>query len=293
MSYPIRTFDKKNSPAKLYHYTSQQGLLGILKSNTLWATEIRYLNDASEYIYGTDLIKSIITERSSKAKGDEKEFFDILDETADVLSEFHFFVVSLSEKGDLLSQWRGYTHDGNGFSVGFDFVGLEKVADQTKDFQLVKCLYDPVEQKTAVNKILDNILTDWHRKKTAGPVKLEVGGKPASFTIAPPLYFKILCNFIAPAFKHPEFAEEAEWRLVAVFKDVKKFKLRPGKSMLIPYTEVDLRLGKSDKHAIPLVEIFVSPCPHPELARESAKSLLDTYDFRAGVRLSKIPFRNW
>ena len=37
------------APAKpLYHYTSLQGLLRIVRSKVLWASEVHYLNDAEE-----------------------------------------------------------------------------------------------------------------------------------------------------------------------------------------------------------------------------------------------------
>jgi len=35
-------------PELLYHYTDSAGLQGILESRTLWATDIRYLNDETE-----------------------------------------------------------------------------------------------------------------------------------------------------------------------------------------------------------------------------------------------------
>jgi hypothetical protein len=37
-----------------YHYTSQRGLLGIIKEKKIWATNIRYLNDEREFDYGID-----------------------------------------------------------------------------------------------------------------------------------------------------------------------------------------------------------------------------------------------
>ena len=39
-------------PDVLYHYTNLGGLNGILQSRRLWATDIRYLNDANELSYG-------------------------------------------------------------------------------------------------------------------------------------------------------------------------------------------------------------------------------------------------
>ncbi|MFO1205708.1 MAG: hypothetical protein U1E63_08295 [Burkholderiales bacterium] len=34
----------------LYHYTTAEGLKGIVESQQLWATNIAYLNDAEEHI---------------------------------------------------------------------------------------------------------------------------------------------------------------------------------------------------------------------------------------------------
>ena len=37
-----------DKPKILYHYTTMDGLKGIIASKSLWATKIQYLNDASE-----------------------------------------------------------------------------------------------------------------------------------------------------------------------------------------------------------------------------------------------------
>jgi hypothetical protein len=39
----------------VWHYTNAAGLLGILRSNVLWATDAFFLNDAAEVTYGIDL----------------------------------------------------------------------------------------------------------------------------------------------------------------------------------------------------------------------------------------------
>jgi hypothetical protein len=39
----------------LYHYTTAAGCEGILRSNQLWATNPRYLNDSSELSHGQEL----------------------------------------------------------------------------------------------------------------------------------------------------------------------------------------------------------------------------------------------
>jgi hypothetical protein len=45
---------------KLYHYTTWEGLLGILKSRTLRATHYRFLNDCSEIILFRDRLVTLM-----------------------------------------------------------------------------------------------------------------------------------------------------------------------------------------------------------------------------------------
>src|SRR5690348_14647947 len=48
------------APDLVWHYTSAEGLLGILNSGHLWATHIQYLDDPQEMVYGTRLLDSVI-----------------------------------------------------------------------------------------------------------------------------------------------------------------------------------------------------------------------------------------
>ena len=41
----------------IFHYTSPEGILGILNSKSLFATDLNYLNDKSEGIYGLSLLQ--------------------------------------------------------------------------------------------------------------------------------------------------------------------------------------------------------------------------------------------
>ena len=45
----------ESEPDILYHYTSAAGLIGILETGKIWATSIRHLSDASEFIYTLSL----------------------------------------------------------------------------------------------------------------------------------------------------------------------------------------------------------------------------------------------
>ncbi len=57
----------ENDEYDLWHYTTAEGLKGILSSQTLWVTDYRYLNDSSEFIYSKQIIRgSLIRYRLSK-----------------------------------------------------------------------------------------------------------------------------------------------------------------------------------------------------------------------------------
>ena len=96
---------------------------------------------------------------------------------------------------------------------------------------------------------------------------------------------------ISPAFKHPSFAEEKEWRLISTpyISGDEKTQFRVGESMIIPYINFDLQ-DKNKK--MPINSVIVSPNPHPELSKLSAQDVL----FKTGLKSckiinSKIPYR--
>lgn len=63
-------------PDILYHYTTQEGLLGILKAKqepldqragvVLWATKIQYMNDASELVTPLRMADEILQQKESE-----------------------------------------------------------------------------------------------------------------------------------------------------------------------------------------------------------------------------------
>jgi len=47
----------RDPPSVLYHYTTQQGLLGIINNKEIWATHTQYLNDVREFHQATGLMR--------------------------------------------------------------------------------------------------------------------------------------------------------------------------------------------------------------------------------------------
>lgn len=50
----------KAHPPTLYHYTSAQGLLSMVRSGHIWATESRYMNDPREFLHGAEVILAVV-----------------------------------------------------------------------------------------------------------------------------------------------------------------------------------------------------------------------------------------
>ncbi|GJN97016.1 hypothetical protein NJB18091_23810 [Mycobacterium marinum] len=144
----------------LYHYTTVEGLYGILESGELWATHAGYLNDTEEFTYGLGIImdelRDIRADLETRRLGREaglnwqagfveamlmvydphfvpaEEDFDLFKDMPpgeragtynylwDVITPF---VTCLSTERDQLSQWRGYAR--GGYSIRFDSKMLQ------------------------------------------------------------------------------------------------------------------------------------------------------------------------
>lgn len=108
----------------LYHYTNHDSLYNIVESKLLRASHVYYMNDSSEIIYAVDQFIKLAKERIDQNTDDEstlKFCEQLLEWVKRFRSDPHcIFSFSLSEKGNLLSQWRAYTRHGTGISIGFN-----------------------------------------------------------------------------------------------------------------------------------------------------------------------------
>jgi len=105
----------KKKDKLVFHYTSLEGLLGIIESKSIWATNVLYMNDASELNYAKKLFKEEISRfckenpHFKKTKNFDDSlgafFFDILEENINRLIDseiLSFYASSFSEEKDLV-----------------------------------------------------------------------------------------------------------------------------------------------------------------------------------------------
>jgi Protein of unknown function (DUF2971) len=285
-------------PEILYHYTSQDGLKGMLNSKTIWASKIHYLNDSKEFALALGLASDELTKRirAATSQGDSSRL-ELLRDCIYTIAEVNTCVCCFSERRDDLSQWRGYGGGNAGFSVGFTREWFTQVTE-TQGLSLRCCIYDPERQQRLIQDEIDGFFATnaekepdhWDRN-----LGYENPDKPRTFKVLPHAGddFANRLALIAPRIKHKPFKNEKEWRLVAASVSVHKLHHRPGRSMLIPYYKIPI--GDGDKFDS-IREIVVGPTPHPDLSAASVESLAIAAGWdRKGleIRNTSIPFRNW
>ena len=132
------------SPPRLFHYTDANGLLGIIQSQTMWATHVDYLNDASEVQYGQRLVVEMLAAYEAESKLEATRA--ILARTRDtfgLVTSTDLYVLCFCEQGDLLSQWRGYASGGAGYAIGIDPERLVAKRESMGSFFFGKVEYRP------------------------------------------------------------------------------------------------------------------------------------------------------
>lgn len=278
-------------PASLFHYTTQQGVIGIVSNKRLWASKIHYLNDATEFRLAFDICSNHLQallkgERSTKRRTKIKTLLSNLREIASL----NLCVAALSENGDLLSQWRAYTGPSSGFSIQFNSAKLGKLG-KTAGYRLVKCVYDPKLHVELIESLVaDSLEVEFNTKEATVTM---TGANSLAITVTPTGGdFSMKFAQLAAELKSPAFSEEAEWRLLSEAGiSVMEMSFRPGLSMIIPYAAISL----GDEKTGLFESVTIGPTPHPELAENSVRSLLAQQNFarQVHVKQSGVPHRAW
>jgi hypothetical protein len=316
----------------LYHYTTQEGLLGIIEKQKIWASHLQYLNDKSEGQIFTKLLLEEFNQRATKGpEGPSSQLMmlaqllrlsvdqpesktqcadkEILDSGLIAFSwirDQDAYVASFSEQGDLLSQWRAYSGEAGGYSIGFTrsylkSVGVHFLETRKESFyndlnSLAACQYcDKKEEESLmreIERIVDLYIIEADQANWQTVSEMKEGFRTLD-AIAKKHFFPL--GKRRAITKHPAFREEAEWRLVFQLEQTGTTNSEPefrlGRSMPIPYLKVDLTW---ENQALEIPEIIVGPCPHPSEAAKSVQMLLRKEGVRRfEVKSSKIPYRNW
>jgi hypothetical protein len=233
---------------ELHHYTTFQGLKGIVETNTIWATHYRDLNDSTEVVHLKELLVEALMHRFKKifhdmynrqerrglkAKGGgPKHFARFLTDSlygatfGDGASTSYIdaFITSFCTHADdkpydrengLLSQWRGYGADG-GYCLIFDTAAICNllaqewaVADYWGHLHMNKVQY--AADEVSVDELFPKLMSacDQYLSQILSQVLNPQAGPSPQHDPGP---------FVSSAtlFKHRGFREEREARIVAI-----------------------------------------------------------------------------
>ncbi len=273
----------------LYHYTSLAGLKEIVEEQVLWASNAHYLSDMKEIQHAEDLLTGEIVERIPRAAGFEGEVLTQLRHwlVDGGISRHQIFLCSFTEEGNLLSQWRGYTPHGLGVSLGFPAGTIVRLA-AAQGYRLMRCVYDPVQQRQMIDDTLGAIFEAAQR------------GVQRPVQDAPARYYPVFDIFtdelllLSAVLKHGSFREEREWRVISpVYPDLtdKSVKFRIGRFTLIPYREFSI--ASAPGSPVQVDEVIVGPSSSLALSMASIPQYLANRGVypRRGVHSCGIPYR--
>lgn len=241
------TFMEKTSDLypRLYHYTNEQGLYGILENRCIWATHYKFLNDYSEielfrdklarFLYPQEL--ESFKELFSKSLKNQKCIVETIglsalaeDNCKAIIEQFYnsltdeVYIASFCaehpddyiNQNGLLSQWRGYGGDG-GYAIVFNTCGLEEMGQSEVKAFRYDCLHladviysdDDEQYHTELSEPLHTIASNYIAWKMHIRHRKE---EPSDLDNAVAYRSFVQC---ITRFKHRGFKEEKEVRMVA------------------------------------------------------------------------------
>jgi hypothetical protein len=277
-------------PPILYHYTDENGLRGIASPPSwdidhpgfglaaqLWATDVRYMNDAKELLFGAERF----VERFRAAAADSstpRKLADAMSRLADVFNEtdvlrwnLRCVAACFSDSPDLVNQWQGYARTG-GYAIGFPWDALAEhtyalhpaataAGTTLQPVGLRKMGYDG----PAADAMADSAIAGMrHAYSTEGSFvrsMIEDGSTGAVLYIASIVLSDLACV------KHGDFQHEREWRLFALSEPGYPSKTRQSGA---PYLEMAVNVDDVDgspQHLPPTIASLVVGPGHDQASR--------------------------
>ncbi len=277
----------------LYHYTSSNGLYGIIEKQELHCSHINFLNDPTEGSYFDELLNSIISQSSELQNIHDTLFNRSYQERyGDALE---IYIASFSESQDSLPMWNYYSK-GNGYNIEIsvdDLINLNQ--NEGLAIECVKMIYDEQTQKKELVEFIESHKSTASKMeriyKTLSKVTSEKEYDEISYeqNQLDQVYNDALDSFKIK-FKHPAFKDEKEVRLVITengfFDGFKKFRLT-GNGTIVPYFPL----------ALDLKSCVVSITSHPlnsVIQFEGARRYISSKIHGQTIHFKKssIPFRS-
>lgn len=215
-------------PPILHHYTSLDGLLGIVLGMEIWLSDYRTMNDPTEGIHSSELFgrqavsdcPECLKEHFETLYEEHRTTFKEVRELAESWTQR--YVASFTPHPDHIYQWVHYGCGGEGVCVGIDSAALKGSIIQhfKKDsyrVQLYPVIYDSKEQRSIVDLFLKRVFDCYlhHKeilKENYHAIRKLRGWVSRAIQDAARIYML--------DFKSEHYKDEGEWRCVVEVSDI-------------------------------------------------------------------------
>lgn len=306
---PIKINIDRTSEDYLYHYTTINGVLGILDKKCFWVTQSDFLNDSSEVLY----LKDVIGEAHDHFNSNLDNYISKSDYEGNILKsillrlqrlgedfvrikvsyDFNYFILSLSEYEDSLLLFSNYSnHDG--YCLGLErkrILNANNCKDGSKKDTLMFEGRVNYNRENQVSIIVEETLEIYelllHRLFEKKQNYIEADQAHTLINYVEEILHLKLMNY-SMFFKNSAFNEEKEYRVVFLLgknksKDLIKYRIN--NSIIIPYAEIYFT-------DFPLSSITIGPKNKIDIAEKSLVHYLENNNYtNIEIRKSNIPLR--
>ena len=281
----------------LYHYCSNQAFRSIINNREIWLSSLSLTNDPMEGKWLRKVFRNVCADENLDESA-AKRVTELIGVLGDIFEGLGF---ALAERGDMLSQWRGYANDASGMCVGFSKAYFEELGEENKaakktGFTLIQVEYDAEKQKTILMPIYKKVkhfidkgafrypgsqmLLDPRPKEEFEAEQEKWKGAFRDLTYNLMFLFPDLFKL-----KNPAFSEESEWRLISYFikQGDDECDFRATSDRIIPYRVFDIPpketfpiseviLGPKNITPVDVIELFLKKCGFPRAGSMNPES---------------------
>jgi hypothetical protein len=264
-------------PEFLYHYTSGEGLHGILSTNSLRGSNFAFMNDASEFSYGVGIARTKILAAAERTPEQSLKRSLLLAGRLLDMGLCDAYLSCFCEAPDLLSQWRGYGANSGRYCIEFAASELARLPGVSP---LGAVVYDGDTHARLLARMVDIYLQQVGSLETA--TRDEFNTATSSIASAP---FPVIVRF-----KDPSFHEECEWRCVILDweRSVADVDFVRGDGSFRPYRTL------IQGTRLPIKRVIAGRANSNNQVIRVAEMMLKKYGYSdVKVEASAVPLRSW
>ena len=263
----------------VWHYTNGDGLLGILESGTVYATQAACINDSMEIRqFHNYVINALTKELIKKPRSPELEPFYNLIESWPIRNpaiRTPYYISCFTRRKDDISQWRGYGSGEGGFAINFITPLL---LERKLGFSSISSVnYSAETHQTIAEKLAVDMVSFYQKA-----LHSRNGHCTDIFVKSFFEYWGRLIGELAVLTKGKAFAAEDEIRIVYQLtpEDEKRIIIRRKATMMSSHIALSFPpKDKASSKLLPIAEVMIGPSRHQLVSQHSVRLLLQKLDY--------------